>query len=228
MALQKSSASHSYHPAAAEPSGEPDFGQNARTPLASTPAQSAAPSEQAPRRGSDFGRKPAGASPDTYIKLRFSDSPDMPETWFKLNVYPNGVHAFEPTTSEHPVVLLMNKGDSKLRMYHFDDSSNFDEIGPKRFEGVRAEIQVRKRRDSTPENPQMFLAGLSFARDGNPARELRGNVVGAQSKDLMNELNAAAYAEWKASRPPREDAAPAAQVPKTPELVAGQELDFGL
>ena len=231
MSLQKSAPSQHYQPAAPEPQDQ-DYGQEARV-AAPAAARVAAPApaasgEQFARRGSDFGRKPSTPSADTYVKLRFSDSPDMPETWFKLNVYPNGVHAFEPTTSEHPVVLLMNKGDSKLRMYHFDDSSNFDEIGPKRFEGVRAEIQVRKRRDSTPENPQMFLAGTYFERDGNPPRELRGNLVGAMSKDLMNELSHASYAEWKASRPPREESAPAQQAPKTVELVAGQELDFSM
>lgn len=185
--------------------------------------------EQPLRRGTDFGQKTNSVSADTYVKLRFSDSPDIPETWFKLNVYPNGVHAFEPTTREHPVVLLMNKGDSKLRMYHLDNASNFDEVGPKRFEGVLAEIQVRKRRDSTPENPQMFMAGLYFAEEGRNERELRGNLVGAQSKALMSELSLASYAEWKAARPAREnDNMSAAIVPKVVELVAGQELDFGI
>ena len=185
--------------------------------------------EQPVRRGADFGQKTNSVSADTYVKLRFSDSPDIPETWFKLNVYPNGVHAFEPTTRENPVVLLMNKGDSKLRMYHFDNASNFDEIGPKRFEGVLAEIQVRKRRDSTPDNPQMFMAGLYFAEEGRNERELRGNLVGAQSRVLMNELSLASYAEWKAARPaPENDSIPAASVPKVVELVAGQELDFGI
>lgn len=218
MALQKSPPSQHYQHSAPEPEHQ-EYSQEAK-PVASAAEQSA-------RRGSDFGRKTATASADTYVKLRFSDSPDMPETWFKLNVCSNGVHAFEPTTREHPVVLLMNKGDSKLLMYHFDDSSNFDEIGSKRFEGVRAELQVRKRRDSTPENPQMFLAGTYFEREGNPARELRGNLVGVQSKDLMLELSNASYAEWKASRPPREEAAES-QATKPVEIIAGQELDFGI
>ena len=219
MALQKSTQSQQYHPSAHEPQSQ-DYFQAA--------AVAAAPVEHTARRGSDFGSKPANASADTYFKLRFSDSPDMPETWFKLNVYPNGVHAFEPTTRENPVVLLMNKGDSTLRMYHFEDSSNFDEVGPKRFEGVRAEIQVRKRRDSTADNPQFFLAGTYFERDGNLARELRGNVVGAQSKHLMSELSQAGYAEWRATRPARDEATNSTVVPKIVEIVAGQELDFGI
>ena len=213
MALVKSPQSSHYEPHAREPVSE-----------APAPAASAA---QAPRRGTDFGRKSNGPSADTYVKIRFSDTPDMPETWFKLNIRPDGVHAFEATTREHPVVLLMNKGDSKLRMYHVNDAGNFDAVGPKRFEHVLAEIQVRKRRDSTPENPQYFLVGNYFAEGNNGDRELRGNVVGAKSKELMHELSQASYQEWKASQPPRENnRAPVA--PPTMELVAGQELNFGI
>ena len=222
MALVKSKSTQQ------EPSAiDPKVDEQHR-PILSEPQRAVVP-EQPVRRGADFGQKTNSVSADTYVKLRFSDSPNIPETWFKLNVYPNGVHAFEPTTRENPVVLLMNKGDSKLRMYHFDNASNFDEIGPKRFEGVLAEIQVRKRRDSTPENPQMFMAGLYFAEEGRNERELRGNLVGAQSKALMNELSVASYAEWKAARPAREnDSTPATSIPKVVEIVAGQELDFGV
>ncbi len=183
--------------------------------------------EQPVRRGTDFGRPTKNPSADTYVKLRFSDTPDMPETWFKLHVRPDGVHAFEPTSREHPVVLLMSKGDSKLRMYHFDDAGNFDGEGPKRFEGVLAEIQVRKRRDSTPENPQFFLTGMYFPEQDRGERELRGNMVGAQSKDIMQGLSQSAYIEWKATQTGRENSAPT-PAPAPKELVAGQELEFGI
>ena len=112
-------------------------------------------------------------------------------------------------------------------MYHFDDAGNFDGEGPKRFEGVLAEIQVRKRRDSTPENPQFFLTGMYFPEQDRGERELRGNMVGAQSKDIMQGLSQSAYIEWKATQTGRENSAPT-PAPAPKELVAGQELEFGI
>lgn len=215
MALVKSPQSSYYEPVHAEPAAD--------GPSATAGASAPAPAQ---RRGAEFGRKPNSPSADTYVKIRFSDTPDMPETWFKLNVRPDGVHAFEATTREHPVVLLMNKGDSKLRMYHLDDAGNFDAVGPKRFDNVLAEIQVRKRRDSTPDNPQYFLVGTYFPEGNNGDRELRGNVVGAQSKELMHELSQASYQEWKSTQPARESNRTPAPAPV--EMVAGQELNFGI
>ena len=222
MALQKSAPSHQ------DQSQHLNNESEAKVLQQEKPSISPSVSPPFARRGVDFGKSSAAPSVDTYVKVRFSDAASMPETWFKLNVYSNGVHAFEPTGRDNAYVLLMNKGDSKLRMYHIDDSSNFDEVGPKRFENVVAELEVRKRRDSTPENPQMFLVGSYVERVGTPAREMRGNMVGAQSKDLMLGLSTAGYAEWKGSQPLREAAAPMKEPLRTLEMVAGQELNFGI
>lgn len=217
MALVKSPQSH-YQPSIPDSSVEMPSNQAQRPVVAAQP----------PRRGADFGRKPAGVSPDTYIKLRFADTPDMPETWFKLNQRNDGLMAFEPTTREHPVVLLMNKGDSTLRMYNLDNAGNFDAVGPQRNEGVLAEIQVRKRRDSTPENPQMFLVGVYFPEEGRGERELRGNLVGAYSKDIMLDMSQASYREWKARQATENVQTPAPVAAQPVEIVAGQELNFGV
>lgn len=177
------------------------------------------------RRGQHFGQTQRAPSIDTYVKLRFTDAPDMPETWFKLNVHDNGVHAFE--CRDHPIVLLMKKGDTHLRMYSIEDSSNFDALGPQREIGVLANIHVMRRRDTPQgEPPIMFLTGALAAKDQLGERQIRGNIVGAQAQDLMQSIQAASYQEWKS----RNQASPVPVVApkKEPEMVAGLELNFEL
>lgn len=176
-----------------------------------TPTQPAASTE--PRRGNDFGGKPA--SPDTYIKMRFQDNKAMPETWFKMSTQ-DGIRTFTPS-DRSPVVLLQREGDSTLKMYYADAKSNFLSGSS---DGMLAEIRVIKRKDSTG----MFLGGV-YAENGNSEQRLVGAMVGKESNFIMEQMSKSALAEWKA----RKDAERSndAVKPEEPQIVAGQELEFG-
>ena len=165
------------------------------------------------RRGQDFGSKPA--SPDTYIKMRFQDKKEMPETWFKMSTH-DGVRTFTPS-DRSPVVFLQREGDTSIKMYYADAKHNFLTGNP---EGMLAEIRTVKRRDGQG----VFLGGI-YKEEGGQEQRLVGSMVGKEANTILQQMDKASFAEWKA-RKDAERAAEAAK-PQEPQMIAGQELEFG-
>lgn len=194
-----------------------------KSPNSTSKVSTPAANDNTVRRGQQFGNRQAAPSTDTYIKLRFTDELNTPETWFKLNIRSDGVHSFE--SRDYPIVLMMSKGDSHLRMYNKESIGNFDALGDTRENGLLAKVQVIKRKETTPGTAApMFLAGTYSEDGGSTERQLRGNMVGSKSQEIMRDLQMASYHEWKSSRQPA-STTPAPMLPV--EIVAGQELNFG-
>ena len=98
------------------------------TPTTPAPASSSAKDNtNTARRGQDFGSKPA--SPDTYIKMRFQDKKEMPETWFKMSTH-DGVRTFTPSDRSRGV-FVPREGEAAMERYEAEGQAS-------RVRGARA------------------------------------------------------------------------------------------
>ena len=188
----------------------------------SSPPVAAQPASVDNRKPTTFGQGRSGPSKDTYIKLRLSSDRDVPETWFKMDTRSDGKMLFSTTYAEGAYVLVAEPDSARVSMYLKESLGNADAVDPQtRSIGLVGELSCRKRKDSPQDNPSFFLSG-TYTPAGEEPITLFGNVVGAQSKQLVGSLYEAGRREWLAQRnaQPEQPAAP-----KT-ELVGGMELSF--
>jgi len=153
------------------------------------------------RKGMHFGER--SPSDNTYIKLRFQDERDVPETWFKLRQLDNDVLVFE--SDDIPWVIACTNRSTSLIILHQNDLRKVINILNNEDTGVAGMLDIRRRKDSTPEYPRWVLVG-EFNDHSVGSRALIGSMVGAKSHAILSDMTELSHTKV--------------------EMVGGMELSF--